>query len=215
MSLIGDFATMPLPDLLQWLAMSQKTGILLLQRARSSRKSTSAWGRSSPRRATTPGSTSASSSSPTARSPRRTSSRLPEAGRDRHQAGPPPRHGRAPRGGRGPALPPHQGRGDHLRPLPLGEGRLQVLQRCRGHRDPRPHRDGCHLHPHGGNPARRRVGPHPQRLPLGRGGPPHPLREPHPGHPPGPPLQPDDPAPGEPASASATSASCSTPPTSR
>jgi hypothetical protein len=32
MSLIGDFATMPLPDLLQWLAISQKTGILLLQR---------------------------------------------------------------------------------------------------------------------------------------------------------------------------------------
>ena len=32
MSLHGDFATMPLPDLLQWLAMSQKTGILLLQR---------------------------------------------------------------------------------------------------------------------------------------------------------------------------------------
>jgi hypothetical protein len=32
MSLIGDFATMPLPDLLQWLAMSQKTGILLLQK---------------------------------------------------------------------------------------------------------------------------------------------------------------------------------------
>jgi len=32
MSLQGDFATMPLPDLLQWLAISQKTGILLLQR---------------------------------------------------------------------------------------------------------------------------------------------------------------------------------------
>jgi hypothetical protein len=32
MSLFGDFATMPLPDLLQWLAMSQKNGILLLQR---------------------------------------------------------------------------------------------------------------------------------------------------------------------------------------
>jgi len=32
MSLTGDFATMPLPDLLQWLAISQKTGILLLQR---------------------------------------------------------------------------------------------------------------------------------------------------------------------------------------
>ncbi len=32
MSLSGDFATMPLPDLLQWLAMSQKTGILILQR---------------------------------------------------------------------------------------------------------------------------------------------------------------------------------------
>ncbi len=32
MSLLGDFATMPLPDLLQWMAISQKTGILLLQR---------------------------------------------------------------------------------------------------------------------------------------------------------------------------------------
>ena len=32
MSLVGDFATMPLPDLLQWLAMSQKSGILLLQK---------------------------------------------------------------------------------------------------------------------------------------------------------------------------------------
>jgi hypothetical protein len=32
MSLVGDFVTMPLPDLLQWLAISQKTGILLLQR---------------------------------------------------------------------------------------------------------------------------------------------------------------------------------------
>jgi tetratricopeptide (TPR) repeat protein len=32
MSIQGDFATMPLPDLLQWLAISQKTGILLLQR---------------------------------------------------------------------------------------------------------------------------------------------------------------------------------------
>lgn len=32
MSLAGDFATMPLPDLLQWLSLSQKTGILLLQR---------------------------------------------------------------------------------------------------------------------------------------------------------------------------------------
>ncbi len=32
MSIVGDFATMPLPDLLQWLAISQKTGILLLQR---------------------------------------------------------------------------------------------------------------------------------------------------------------------------------------
>ncbi|MCI4397941.1 MAG: DUF4388 domain-containing protein [Acidobacteria bacterium] len=32
MSLSGDFSTMPLPDLLQWLAMSQKTGILILQR---------------------------------------------------------------------------------------------------------------------------------------------------------------------------------------
>lgn len=32
MSLSGDFSTMPLPDLLQWLAFSQKSGILLLQR---------------------------------------------------------------------------------------------------------------------------------------------------------------------------------------
>jgi len=32
MSLTGDFVTMPLPDLFQWLAISQKTGILLLQR---------------------------------------------------------------------------------------------------------------------------------------------------------------------------------------
>ncbi|MEJ2367557.1 MAG: DUF4388 domain-containing protein [Acidobacteriota bacterium] len=32
MPLIGDFSTMSLPDLLQWLAISQKTGILLLQR---------------------------------------------------------------------------------------------------------------------------------------------------------------------------------------
>jgi len=32
MSLAGDFATMPLPDLLQWLSLSQKTGILILQR---------------------------------------------------------------------------------------------------------------------------------------------------------------------------------------
>jgi tetratricopeptide (TPR) repeat protein len=33
MGLQGDFATMPLPDLLQWLALSRKTGILILQRA--------------------------------------------------------------------------------------------------------------------------------------------------------------------------------------
>ncbi len=32
MSLAGDFSTMPLPDLLQWLALSQKSGILLLRR---------------------------------------------------------------------------------------------------------------------------------------------------------------------------------------
>jgi hypothetical protein len=32
MSLQGDFATMPLPDVLQWLALSQRTGILLLRR---------------------------------------------------------------------------------------------------------------------------------------------------------------------------------------
>jgi tetratricopeptide (TPR) repeat protein len=32
MGLTGDFGTMPLPDLLQWLAISQKSGILLLQR---------------------------------------------------------------------------------------------------------------------------------------------------------------------------------------
>ncbi len=32
MSFQGDFATMPLPDLLQWLAIGQRTGILLLQR---------------------------------------------------------------------------------------------------------------------------------------------------------------------------------------
>lgn len=32
MPLSGDFATMPLPDLLQWLAYSQKTGILLLSK---------------------------------------------------------------------------------------------------------------------------------------------------------------------------------------
>jgi len=32
MSLVGDFVTMPLPDLFQWLAISQETGILLLQR---------------------------------------------------------------------------------------------------------------------------------------------------------------------------------------
>ncbi len=32
MSLNGDFATMPLPDLLQWLSLSQKTGILILKR---------------------------------------------------------------------------------------------------------------------------------------------------------------------------------------
>jgi tetratricopeptide (TPR) repeat protein len=32
MSLMGDFATMPLSDLCQWMAISQKTGILLLQR---------------------------------------------------------------------------------------------------------------------------------------------------------------------------------------
>ncbi len=32
MALAGDFATMPLPDLLQWLAYSQKTGILLLSK---------------------------------------------------------------------------------------------------------------------------------------------------------------------------------------
>lgn len=32
MSLVGDFVTMPLSDLFQWLAISQKTGILLLQR---------------------------------------------------------------------------------------------------------------------------------------------------------------------------------------
>lgn len=32
MALSGDFATMPLPDLLQWLAYSQKTGILILSK---------------------------------------------------------------------------------------------------------------------------------------------------------------------------------------
>ena len=32
MSLFGDLATMPLPELLQWLAVHQKTGVLLLQR---------------------------------------------------------------------------------------------------------------------------------------------------------------------------------------
>lgn len=32
MALAGDFATMPLPDLLQWLAYSQKTGILILSK---------------------------------------------------------------------------------------------------------------------------------------------------------------------------------------
>jgi len=32
MGLQGDFTTMPLPDLLQWLALSRKTGILILQR---------------------------------------------------------------------------------------------------------------------------------------------------------------------------------------
>lgn len=32
MSLLGDFGTMPLPELLQWLAINQKSGVLLLQR---------------------------------------------------------------------------------------------------------------------------------------------------------------------------------------
>jgi hypothetical protein len=33
MAIAGDFATMPLPDLLQWLAYSQKTGILILSKS--------------------------------------------------------------------------------------------------------------------------------------------------------------------------------------
>ena len=58
-----------------------------------------------------------------------------------------------------------QGRGVHLRPLPVAGGQVRVQGRRDGGRRPHPHRPRRHLRDHGGRAARGRVGAHPHRVP--------------------------------------------------